>query len=258
MSKSNIITPFIIPAIDLLDGQVVRLFKGRYHESTVYQTSPTEMVQKFIQDGAKRIHIVDLNAARNGDVSVNRQARNEILLAAKGKADLEIGGGVRDESIASEYLQSGFRYIIIGTAAVKNPTFLQEMVDRYGPARVIVGVDAEDGLVKLSGWEEDSGLLVDDYLNQLAALKIEEIIFTDISTDGTLAGPPIETLKQLLLKYKFRLVASGGISSLKDIEALLKLNASSDSKSGHLSGIITGKAIYENKIDLAEAVKLTL
>lgn len=251
-------TPLIIPAIDLLDGQVVRLFKGRYHESTVYQTSPTEMVLKFIQDGVKRIHVVDLNAARNGDVNVNRKARNEILLAANGKADLEIGGGVRNQSIATDYLQSGFRYIIIGTAAVKNPTFLKEMVDLYGPARVIVGVDAEDGFVRVSGWEEDSGLLVDDYLNQLAVLKIEEIIFTDISTDGTLSGPPIETLKQLLTQYKFRLVASGGISSIQDIETLLKLNAFTDSNRGRLSGIITGKAIYENKLDLAEAVKLTL
>ena len=250
-------TPLIIPAIDLLDGQVVRLFKGRYHESTVYQTSPTEMVLKFIQDGVKRIHVVDLNAARNGDVNVNRKARNEILLAANGKADLEIGGGVRNQSIATDYLQSGFRYIIIGTAAVKNPTFLKEMVDLYGPARVIVGVDAEDGFVKVSGWEEDSGLKIDDYLNQLAALKVEEIIFTDISTDGTLSGPPIETLKQLLTQYNFRLVASGGISSIQDIEALIKMNASTDRKAGRLSGIITGKAIYENRLDLAEAVKLT-
>ncbi len=242
----------IIPAIDLLDGQVVRLFKGRYDESTVYQTTPGDMVRRFIDEGARRIHIVDLNAARNGDISVNRDARNEILLAAEGKADLEIGGGVRDAQTAGEYLLSGFRYVIIGTAAVKNPVFLSEMIDTYGPSRILVGVDAENGIVRVSGWEEDSGLRLEDYLTRLVNHHVQEIIFTDISTDGTLAGPPVDSMRQILENYPFRLVASGGVSSIDDIHALLGVN-----QTGRLAGIITGKAIYENRLDLREAIAAT-
>ncbi len=242
----------IMPAIDLLDGNVVRLYKGRYDESTVYKTTPGDMVRRFIDEGARRIHVVDLNAARSGDIAVNRDARNEILLAAEGRADLEIGGGIRDAQTAGEYLLSGFRYVIIGTAAVKNPVFLREMIDTYGPSRILVGVDAESGIVRVSGWEEDSGLKLDDYLKRLIDHHVQEIIFTDISTDGTLAGPPIDTMRDILERYPFRLVASGGVSSIDDIRALLDINTS-----GRLVGIITGKAIYENRLDLREAIAAT-
>lgn len=249
MSES--VSPKIIPAIDLLDGKVVRLFKGRYDSSTVYATTPGEMVRTFLSQGAERIHVVDLNAARNGDVAVNQDARNEILIASAGKAELEIGGGVRDDEVVREYLQSGFQHVIIGTAAVKNPTFLSEMIDIYGPGRVLVGVDARDGQIRVSGWEEDSGLLLTDYLHRLVDLRVQEIIYTDISTDGTLAGPPVEAMRQILEEFPFRLVASGGISSIEDVRSLLAIN------NGRLAGIITGKALYENRLDLAEAVGLT-
>lgn len=248
---SDATTPRIIPAIDLLDGKVVRLFKGRYDSSTVYATTPGEMVRAFLEQGAERIHVVDLNAARNGDVTRNRDARNEILIASAGQAELEIGGGVRDDEVVREYLQSGFQHVIIGTAAVKNPTFLSEMIDIYGAGRILVGVDAQDGLVRVSGWEENSGLSLTDYLHRLIDLRVQEIIYTDISTDGTLAGPPVQSMKRILEEYPFRLVASGGVSSIEDIRSLLAIN------NGRLAGIITGKALYENRLDLAEAVRLT-
>jgi phosphoribosylformimino-5-aminoimidazole carboxamide ribotide isomerase len=252
MSLSSKQKTEIIPAIDLLDGKVVRLYKGRYDEMTVYSAAPGDMVRRFIEEGARRIHVVDLNAARSGDIAVNRDARNEILLAAEGRADLEIGGGVRDAQTAGEYLLSGFRYIILGTAAVKDPVFLSKMIDTYGPSRILVGVDAESGMVRVSGWEENSGLKLDDYLQRLIRHHVQEIIFTDISTDGTLAGPAIDTMRDIMERYPFRLVASGGVSSIDDIRALLSINTS-----GRLAGIITGKAIYENKLDLREAIALT-
>ena len=244
----------IIPAIDLLDGRVVRLYKGRYDDSTIYETTPAEMISQFASQGARRIHIVDLNAARNGDVSINRSARDEALrAAAESEAQLEIGGGVRSIETAEKYLNAGFHYVIIGTAAVKNPDLVDELITRFGPHRVIVGVDAEGDLVKVSGWEESSDLTIAAYLERLKHQSVDEIIFTDIATDGTLAGPPVAKIKHILANHQFRFIASGGISSIDDVKSLLDLSKAEELK-GSLAGIITGKAIYEGKLNLADAV----
>lgn len=240
----------IIPAIDLLGGRVVRLHKGNYSESTVYEQRPSAPVERFLSSGVRRIHVVDLDAARSGDRSVNQKAREEIVSAARDAAELQLGGGIRDLDTVRQALSSGFDRVILGTAAVKNPEFLSEALRSFSE-RIIVGVDARDGNVRLSGWEEDSHIKAMDYFEKLEQMRVFEVIYTNIDTDGTLAGPPVQELSHILSRFRFRLIASGGVASLEDIRTLIDLNQPG------LSGIITGKAVYEGKLDLAEAVKLT-
>ena len=244
--------PFnIIPAVDLLDGQVVRLFRGDYDQSTVYGDDPGEPIEKFIEAGAELIHIVDLNAARNGDRSVNEAAVERILTVAGKRARLEIGGGIRDLDSLSDYLGRGIARCILGTAAVNDPEFLKKSLAAHGPEKVIVGIDARDGRVRVDGWEKDSGVNVADFLKEMEKIGIGEIIFTDILTDGAMTGPAIGSLKEVLTATStLRLIASGGISSLDDVQALLDL------KEPRLVGAISGRAIYEGKLDVQEAVNL--
>jgi len=229
---------------------VVRLHQGNYSESTVYEERPTTPVERFLQSGVRRIHVVDLDAARSGDRSVNRAAREEIVQAAKEAAELQLGGGIRDLNTVREVLESGFDRAILGTAAVKDPAFLEQALRDFSE-RIIVGVDAKDGIVRLSGWEEASQFKAMDYFATLEQMRVNEVIYTNIATDGTLSGPPMDEIQAILTNFRFRLIASGGISSLQDIKDLLALNQS------RLSGIITGKAVYEGKLDLASAVALT-
>lgn len=229
---------------------MVRLHQGNYSESTVYEERPTTPVERFLQSGVRRIHVVDLDAARSGDRSVNRAAREEIVQAAKEAAELQLGGGIRDLNTVREVLESGFDRAILGTAAVKDPAFLEQALRDFSE-RIIVGVDAKDGIVRLSGWEEASQLKAMDYFATLEQMRVNEVIYTNIATDGTLSGPPMDEIQAILTNFRFRLIASGGISSLQDIKDLLALNQS------RLSGIITGKAVYEGKLDLASAVALT-
>ncbi|MCB1138923.1 MAG: 1-(5-phosphoribosyl)-5-[(5-phosphoribosylamino)methylideneamino]imidazole-4-carboxamide isomerase [Leptospiraceae bacterium] len=240
----------IIPAIDLLGGRVVRLHQGDYDRSTVYEDRPSAPVERFLESGVRRIHVVDLDAARSGDRSINKKAREEIVAAARESAELQLGGGIRDMETVREVLGSGFDRAILGTAAVKDPEFLSNALADFSE-RIIVGVDARDGVVRLSGWEEDSQIRALDYFEKLESMRVFEVIYTNIATDGTLSGPPVEELTEILNRFRFHLIASGGISSLQDVQTLLDLNQPG------LSGIITGRAVYEGKLDLKEAVKLT-
>ncbi len=239
----------VIPAIDLLDGKVVRLYRGDYSQVTVYSDDPVPVVEDFVHSGASLIHIVDLNAARNGDRSVNHAAIESILQTVSGHASLEIGGGIRDEEALQVYFDHGVDRCILGTSAVKDQEFLKRAVAVYGAERIIVGVDARDGQVKIAGWEQDAGVSVTDFLKQLKHFGIREIIFTDIRTDGTLSGPPVDLLKEILDTSDLRVIASGGISSVQDISDLLSLERE------HLVGAITGKAVYEKKLDVKEAIR---
>lgn len=240
----------IIPAIDLLDGRVVRLYRGDYSQATVYSENPGEIARTFSDQGARIIHVVDLNAARNKDRSVNEKAIGAILDAVRGKSIVEVGGGIRSMDSIREYMGRGVDRLILGTAAVSDPDFLKNAMIEYGAERIIAGVDAKDGSVRVQGWESDSGVRVRDFLPRLEQAGVREIIFTDIHTDGTLSGPAIDSLEDVLNHSRLRVIASGGVSSLSDIERLLAMGHS------NLVGAITGRAVYEEKLNVAEAIQL--
>ncbi len=242
----------IIPAIDLLGGQVVRLFQGDYAQKTVYGLDPAAQIRAFTAAGAELVHIVDLDGARTGRREANAAAISSILgaVAATG-ARIEVGGGIRDLATIAAYLDRGVHRCILGTAAVRDRDFLQSALDTYGPERIIVGVDARDGRVRVAGWEEDAGIGVGEFLEEMESRGTGEIIFTDIRTDGALDGPALDSLGMVLADCGLRVVASGGISSLEDVRILRDL------QHPRLVGAITGRALYEGRLDLARAVALT-
>jgi len=241
----------IIPAVDLLDGQVVRLYQGRYDESTVYGNDPAQPIKAFVDAGVDLIHIVDLNAARSGERGVNQKAIERVVEAAGESARLELGGGIRDIAAVEYYLDLGLHRCIIGSAAVKNPELVALAVENFGADKIIVGVDARDGRVRIDGWEKDSGAKTADVIADLESLGAREVIFTDIVADGAMTGPVIGSLQEALeATQEMKVIASGGVSSLEDVQALLDL------KHPRLAGVISGRAIYEKKLDLDAAVKL--
>lgn len=236
----------LIPAIDLLDNCAVRLFKGKYEEKTIYSTEPWKLAEGFEKNGATLLHLVDLNGARN-QIGINEESITKIRKSSNMK--IQLGGGIRDKEKLEYYDSIGIDRFILGTAAVKDPNLLEFALQKYGAERIVVAVDARDGIVKIAGWEEDSGIHYLDLLAKMKQAGIKNIIFTDIAQDGTLAGPNLQAYKEILTKFDFQIIASGGISSLKDIMALSSLETSIP-----VYGVITGKALYEGKIDLAEAI----
>ncbi len=240
----------IIPAVDILDNEAVRLYKGDYSQKTIYSKEPWELVKGFERVGASLIHVVDLNGARNGS-RINETTIKKIRTCAP-NVKIQLGGGIRDMERLKFYEEIGIDRFIIGTAAVLDPDFIQDALKFVGPERLLVSVDAMDGIVKISGWEEKTKLHYIEFLKQLEKLGVEQIVFTDISVDGTLQGPNLESYREILNQFSFRVFASGGISSIKDVLALTNLKAKRA-----LSGMITGKAIYEGKIDLQEAIQKT-
>ncbi len=241
----------LIPAIDLLGGRVVRLYKGAYDAATVYNEDPAAPIRQFADEGAELVHIVDLDAARQGDRSANRAAIDVIIAAARERGvALELGGGVRDRAALEHYFSRGVDRLILGTAAVKRPEFASEAVREFGAARIIIGVDALDGVVRVSGWEESGGVRVEEFLKDLEQRGVEEIIFTDIARDGALSGPAVDWFTRIHEISGLRMIASGGVASLADIETLLALRLP------RLVGAISGKAIYEQKLSVKAAVEL--
>ncbi|PJZ27187.1 1-(5-phosphoribosyl)-5-[(5-phosphoribosylamino)methylideneamino]imidazole-4-carboxamide isomerase [Leptospira hartskeerlii] len=236
----------LIPAIDLLDNCAVRLFKGKYDEKTIYSTEPWKLAEGFERNGATLLHLVDLNGARN-QIGINTESISKIRKSSNLK--IQLGGGIRDKEKLEYYNSIGIDRFILGTAAVNNPELLDFALKKYGEDRIVVAVDARDGIVKIAGWEVDSGVKYLDLLEKMKQAGIRNIIFTDIAQDGTLAGPNLNAYKEILSRYNFQVIASGGISSLKDIMALSTLGTSVP-----MYGVITGKALYEGKIDLAEAI----
>ena len=237
----------VIPAIDILDNEAVRLIQGDYDRKTVYSSSPWELVAGFRKTGAELLHLVDLNAARKGD-SGNEPSIKKIREAANGMK-IEIGGGIRNMDKLKYYMDMGMDRFILGTAAVTSPEFLDEAIRHAGADRIIVGVDARNGIVKISGWEEDTDLHYDALMERLVGQGVENIIFTDISQDGMLTGPNFNSYIHILKKYPFNLIASGGISSINDI---VKFSGLREGRG--IYGVITGKAIYEGRLDLEEAI----
>lgn len=236
----------VIPAIDLLNNQAVRLYKGDYAQKTIYSNSPWELVRSFQLDGAELLHLVDLNGARN-EPNVNQTSIQKIRESTK--MQIEIGGGIRSLDKIKFYDSLGINRFILGTAAVTDPKFLDLALETYSADRIVVGVDAKDGIVSINGWEENTKLSYIDFLKKLESKGVKHIVFTDISLDGTLAGPNIDSYKKILSLFNFHLIASGGVSSVEDV---IELSTIHETK--NLFGVITGKAIYENKLNLKQAV----
>lgn len=232
----------ILPAIDLKDQKVVRLYKGDF--GTVHQVAqdPLETAKAFYDAGARYIHMVDLDGAKSGQ-RVNSHIVSQV--AKESGLKVELGGGIRTMADLEAVDEMGVTRMVIGSAAVSNPELVKEAVQRYGK-RIAVGIDTQNGRVKTAGWVEDSGLDYIQFANQMEALGVQTIIFTDIDTDGALSGPSYKRLEALQKAVSCRIIASGGVSCNKDIEQLNKMG---------LYGAIIGKAYYAGTIDLAQAVR---
>lgn len=232
----------IFPAIDLYEHKAVRLFKGDYAEMTVYNDNPVEIARDFEAKGAKFIHIVDLEGAKNGETPnfdiVKEIAQNTGLFC-------EIGGGIRSLDTVEKYLSAGLDRVILGTAAVTDEEFLRAAVNKYGD-KIAVGVDIKDGFVAVKGWTEKSEYSCFDFCEKMRKIGVKTLICTDISRDGAMRGTNRELYKELSEKFDIDITASGGVSSLEDIKALRKLD---------LYGTIIGKAYYIGAIDLVEALE---
>lgn len=232
----------IFPAIDLKDGKVVRLHKGRF--DTVHQVAddPVETAKTFCAAGARYLHMVDLDGARDG------KRKNSAIVQAVAEVGLriELGGGIRSMADLDAVFGLGVWRAVIGSAAVSDPEFVREAVAKYGPERIAVGIDAKDGLVRTSGWEENAGLDYISFAEQMESIGVKYIIFTDIETDGTLSGPSFDRLEALQKAVSCSITASGGVSSNEDLRQL---------RDRGLYAAIVGKAWYAGAVDLAQAIR---
>lgn len=237
----------VIPAIDLMDGKAVRLIKGRKDNVTVYNENPLELIDWFNLLGVRRLHVVDLDAAFSGGEKNNRKLIRE--MASASNSMIEVGGGMRTFSDVEEVLDCGVDRVIIGTMPIKNEEEFVRVVGKFRDL-VIVGVDVENGFVKVSGWQEDSQLEHIQFLLRMKDMGIKEAIVTDISRDGTLAGVDADFYKNIAMKTDMNIIVSGGIRDLDDVISVKKLS------NYGVNGVIIGKAIYEKTLDLREALKL--
>ena len=234
----------IIPAIDLKDGQCVRLKQGRMDDSTVFGSDPVAMAQRWVDAGARRLHLVDLNGAFAGE-PINGEAVKAIA-RANPALPIQIGGGIRNAEIIEAYLSAGVSYVIIGTKAVKDPQFVTDMCKRF-PRKIIVGIDAQDGMVATDGWAEVSSVKAVDLARQFANDGVSSIVYTDIARDGMMQGVNVEATVALAEACGIPVIASGGVTNMDDIRALKAVAARG------ILGAITGRAIYEGTLDLAQA-----
>ncbi|GLR62943.1 1-(5-phosphoribosyl)-5-[(5-phosphoribosylamino)methylideneamino]imidazole-4-carboxamide isomerase [Marinospirillum insulare] len=237
----------IIPAIDLKDGQCVRLRQGRMEESTSYGDDPVEMAARWVNAGCRRLHLVDLNGAFDGK-PVNGKAVTDIALANP-DLPIQIGGGIRSAATIEHYLEAGVQWVILGTKAVKEPEFVTEMCKLF-PGHIIVGLDAKNGRVATDGWAEVSNQRATDLAKRFADDGVSSIVYTDISRDGMMQGVNIEATVELAQFGGLPVIASGGVTDLGDVERLVKVADQG------IIGAITGRAIYEGSLDLAAAQKL--
>ena len=236
---------YLYPAIDLVQGKAVRLFKGDYARMTVYSDDPVSVAKDFQAAGSGHIHLVDLEGAKSG-IPENLDTIRRIL----SETDLfvEVGGGIRNMQTVETYLSAGVNRVILGTAAVTDPAFLEEALRKYGE-KIAVGVDLKDGFVAIKGWTETSELTADAFFARMEKLGVKTVICTDISRDGAMKGTNRDLYRQLSENYSIDLIASGGVSSLEDIRALAAMD---------LHGAIIGKAYYIGAIDLKEAIEVTV
>ncbi len=231
----------IYPAIDIIDGKAVRLSQGSFDDVTVFNDIPADAAKDWVDAGATYIHIVDLDGARYGKTFVI-----DIIKDIKSKYDIKIetGGGVRTMKDIDDRIEAGASRVIIGTAAVKNPELVKAAVEKYGD-KIAVGVDAKNGMVAISGWEEVSNISAVELCLKMKEYGVNTVIYTDISKDGMMCGPNIESTKYLIEKTGMDIIASGGVSKMEDIENVNNINA---------AGVIIGKALYNGALNLKEVI----
>ena len=236
----------LYPAIDLKDGACVRLLRGEMDKATVFNADPGDQAGRFIAAGCRWIHVVDLNGAFAGE-PVNGAAVDAILSAAEGKVHIQLGGGIRHLQTVAYWLDKGVRRVILGTAALKNPDLVKRACAAW-PGRVAVGIDARNGHVAVEGWAETSDITAPELAEKFEDCGVAAIIFTDIDRDGAMQGPNIDSTEALAKALSIPVIASGGVSSLDD---LLALRARAESG---IEGAISGRALYDGRLDLAEAL----
>lgn len=232
----------IIPAIDLKEGRCVRLFQGDFAQETVFSDDPLATALSWQEQGGHRLHLVDLDGAIQG-----KPAHLEVIAAiVKGlRIPVQVGGGIRDLATAEAWLEAGVDRVVIGTAAVRDPDMVEEVCRRHGSHRVVVSVDAKDGLVALQGWTEASTVTVLELARQMAQIGVERLLYTDISRDGALTGPDLETNTQLAKETGLAVLASGGVASIDHIKELIPTG---------VEGVIVGRALYTGAVSLPDAV----
>lgn len=233
----------LYPAIDMKGGKCVRLTQGQFDNVKVYSHRPADMAKLWVDQGATWLHLVDLDGALAGR-SVNEEAIREILKEVS--VPVQLGGGIRSREAVRNLLDLGVTRCIIGTRAVEEPEFIRSLVEEFGPERIVVGVDARDGLVAVNGWEQVSSVPAVDLCRRMKSFGVRHIVYTDISRDGMLAGPNVAGTRRLAEETGLDMIASGGVSSMEDLEAL---------KEQGIQGAIVGKALYEQRIALPEAVR---
>ena len=233
----------IYPAVDLYEGKAVRLFKGDYAQMTVYSDHPEEIAQDFAQKGAQRMHIVDLEGAKSGETP-----NFDTVCKIKNTSGLfcEIGGGIRSMEVIDRYITAGIDRVILGTAAVTDPGFVEKAAAKYGE-KIAIGVDIKDGFVAIKGWTEKSELEAFAFCRRMNDLGIRTLICTDISRDGAMRGTNVDLYRDLSRELGMQIIASGGVSSMEDVKALRALD---------IHGTIIGKAYYTGAIDLREAIEV--
>ena len=233
----------VIPAIDLKDGRCVRLFQGDFNQETVFSDDPLAMALSWQEQGAHRLHVVDLDGAIQG-----KPTHLDVISAIVRALDIpiQVGGGIRDIAAADAWLGVGVDRVVIGTAAVRDPDMVVEACKKHGRQRVVVSVDAKEGLVALHGWKESSNVTVLELANQMADIGVVRLLYTDIARDGALTGPDFEGNKLLAEESGLAVLASGGIASVQHIKELLPTR---------VEGVIVGRALYTGAVDLAEAVR---
>lgn len=234
----------VIPAIDLKDGQCVRLRQGEMDQSTVFSDDPLAMARRWVEAGARRLHLVDLNGAFAGK-PVNADAVTKIARAFP-DLPIQIGGGIRTADTIRYYLDAGVQYVIIGTQAVKQPEFVRDMCQQF-PGNIVVGIDAKNGLVATEGWAQVSSVKAADLASQFASDGVAALVYTDIARDGMMSGVNIETTLEVAKAGGIPVIASGGVTNMQDIQALYAVS------NRGITGAITGRAIYEGSLDLAQA-----
>jgi phosphoribosylformimino-5-aminoimidazole carboxamide ribotide isomerase len=235
----------IIPAIDLLQGQCVRLYQGDYAQSQVFATDPVAVAQNWAQQGARWLHLVDLDGAKTGE-PVNLPTISKIVAAVD--IPVQVGGGLRSQERIAEFLAMGVQRVIVGTVAIENPVLVSQLCQAY-PGQIVVGIDARDGKVATHGWLETSTVSAVTLGEQAAANGAAAIVYTDIQRDGTLQGPNLPMLREMANAVSIPVIASGGVSALTDLLSLLSLEPLG------VTSVIVGKALYTGNIDLPEALR---
>jgi phosphoribosylformimino-5-aminoimidazole carboxamide ribotide isomerase len=233
----------IFPAIDLYEGKAVRLYKGDYEQMTVYSDSPIELVEDFVEQGAKYLHLIDLEGAKTGQTPNLELIRD---IRALSPLFTQVGGGIRSMDVVDAYLNAGVDRVILGTAAVTDPVFLEEAIKEFGE-KIAVGADIKNGYIAISGWTESSGIDAFSFCRRMQDLGVKTLICTDISRDGAMQGTNRSLYKALSERFSMDIVASGGVSTLDDVRALAALG---------IHGAIIGKAYYTGAIDLKEAIEV--